>query len=74
VLTARSWQARYYKAGAYRLRPLAPGAKVRFAIDGEVYPFDSDVLVEVHRGLGRLLSPQNDYASFFELGPDAKAA
>jgi hypothetical protein len=65
-------QARFYKASAYRLRVQRPGTIVRFAIDGEVYHLEGEMVVEVHRGLGRLLSPQNHYGSPFRLGPDRK--
>jgi hypothetical protein len=71
-LTTRN-QARFYKASAYRLRTRESGTKVRFAIDGEVFHLEGEMVVEVHRGLGRLLSPQNHYGPPFKLGPDGKA-
>ncbi|KAF7305006.1 DAGKc domain-containing protein [Mycena kentingensis (nom. inval.)] len=53
---------KYVKAHAYRVKPTAP--KGALAIDGEIFPFE-EYQVEVHPGLGSVLSPFGYYAADF---------
>ncbi|CAA7271670.1 unnamed protein product [Cyclocybe aegerita] len=53
----------YVKAHAYRIKPLKK--KGYLSIDGEPFPFE-EYQVEVHKGLGTLLSPYGHYAALFE--------
>jgi sphingosine kinase len=64
-------QQRYFKAHAYRLTPEHPGALVRLAVDGEAFAFDA-LTVEVHPGLGRVLSPHGRFAPHFTHRPARK--
>lgn len=57
-------QAHYYKAHAYRVKPLSK--KGHFAVDGEAFPFE-EFQVEVHQSLATLLSPYGYYAAEFAL-------
>jgi sphingosine kinase len=68
--TQLTWphQLRYYKAHAYRITPASPDADVRLSVDGEAYPF-GEFQVEVHPGLGRVLSPEGQYAARFSIPP-----
>ena len=59
-------QQHYFKAHAYRVKPLSK--KGHFTVDGEEFPFD-EFQVEVHRGLGTLLSPYGYYAATFQPRP-----
>ena len=52
------------KAYAYRIKPLT--AKGYLSIDGEPYPFE-EFKVEVHQGMGTLLSLYGHYAAKLEL-------
>ncbi|KAJ8521628.1 hypothetical protein ONZ45_g1678 [Pleurotus djamor] len=53
---------KYFKAHAYRVKTLAP--KGSLSVDGEAFPF-KEYQVEVHKGLGKLLSPHGTYAGDF---------
>ncbi|KAK7460375.1 sphinganine kinase lcb4 [Stygiomarasmius scandens] len=53
----------YVKASAYRIQP-KPKAKGCLSIDGEAFPFEA-FQVEIHPGLGTLLSPKGYYAAEF---------
>ncbi|KAJ8462809.1 hypothetical protein ONZ45_g17802 [Pleurotus djamor] len=53
---------KYFKAHAYRVKTLAP--KGSLSVDGEAFPF-KEYQVEVHKGLGNLLSPHGTYAADF---------
>jgi len=55
----------YFKATAYRVRPVAPAAKGYFSIDGEYLPFE-EFVVEVHQRLGTFLSPYGYYHPEFK--------
>lgn len=59
-------QLHYVKAHAYRVKPLKK--KGHLAVDGEMYPF-KEFQVEVHPGLGTLLSPYGHYAVDFPSRP-----
>ncbi|KAF9013858.1 ATP-NAD kinase-like domain-containing protein [Cyathus striatus] len=52
----------YVKAHAYRVKPLKP--KGYLSVDGEEFPFE-EFHVEVHQGMGTLLSPHGRYAADF---------
>ncbi|KAA1471124.1 hypothetical protein DENSPDRAFT_837053 [Dentipellis sp. KUC8613] len=56
----------YYKTQAYRVKPLK--SEGYFSVDGETFPFE-EFLVEVHQGLGTLLSPYGRYAADFDKKP-----
>jgi sphingosine kinase len=56
-------QQHYFKAHAYRIKPLS--TKGCLSVDGEAFPF-GEFQVEVHRGLGTLLSPYGHYAVNFQ--------
>ncbi|KAI0065370.1 hypothetical protein BV25DRAFT_1850670 [Artomyces pyxidatus] len=58
--------ARYYKAVAYRVKPLK--SQGYLSIDGEKFPYE-EFRVEVHQGLGTLLSPLGRYAAEFDDAP-----
>jgi len=53
---------RYFKASAYRARPLAP--KGTLVVDGEQVPFE-EFQVDVLNGLGTFLAPYPHYAPEF---------
>lgn len=53
----------YAKVHAYRIKPLEKTGCL--AVDGEAFPFEQ-YQVEVHQGLGTLLSPYGHYAAKFE--------
>lgn len=53
----------YVKAHAYRIKPLK--AKGYLSVDGEPYPFE-EFQVEVHQGMGTLLSLYGHYAAKLE--------
>jgi hypothetical protein len=55
-------QLRYFKAHAYRVKPLVKKGIV--AVDGEHFPFE-EFQVEVHPRLATLLSPHSRYAADF---------
>lgn len=55
-------QNRYFKASAYRARPLAP--KGTLVVDGEQVPFE-EFQVDVLNGLGTFLAPYPHYAPEF---------
>ncbi|KAH6918534.1 ATP-NAD kinase-like domain-containing protein [Coprinopsis sp. MPI-PUGE-AT-0042] len=61
----------YYKAHAYRVKPLVP--KGNLSIDGERYPFE-EFQVEVHQGLGTLLSSVGRFAVDFKPQPSTAGA
>ena len=51
------------KAYAYRVKPLT--AKGNLSVDGERFPFE-EFQIDVHKGLGTLLSLYGHYVSSFE--------
>ncbi|EFI28368.1 hypothetical protein CC1G_13902 [Coprinopsis cinerea okayama7 len=53
----------YFKAEAYRIKTL--GKKGNLSIDGERFPFE-EYQVEVHPGLGTLLSPHGRFVAEFK--------
>lgn len=57
------YKTQYYKAQAYHIKPLTKQGL--FAVDGEAFPFEESI-VEVHPGLGTVLSPQGRYAIEFD--------
>lgn len=57
------YQMRYYKAHAYRVKPLSPIGNL--SVDGERYPFE-EFQVEVHPRLGTFLSCHGHYLVDFE--------
>ena len=57
------YQLRYYKAHAYRVKPLSPIGNL--SVDGERYPFE-EFQVEVHPRLGTFLSCHGRYLVDFE--------
>lgn len=66
-----SWQVHYVKAHAYRIKPLT--AKGYLSVDGEPYPFE-EFQVEVHQGMGTLLSLYGHYAARPELQAPASGS
>ncbi|KAI9509619.1 ATP-NAD kinase-like domain-containing protein [Russula earlei] len=62
------WQdkAQYFKASAYRLKPLLKDGNL--SIDGERFPFE-EYYAEVHRGLATVLSMRGRYSVDFTLKP-----
>jgi sphingosine kinase len=50
------------KVEAYRIKPYGHG---HFSVDGELIPFE-ETQVEVHRGMGTLLSPYGRYFDDFK--------
>jgi hypothetical protein len=66
-----SSQVHYVKAHAYRIKPLA--AKGFLSVDGEPYPFE-EFQVEVHQGMGTLLSLYGHYAAKLELRAPASGS
>ncbi|KAH9952580.1 ATP-NAD kinase-like domain-containing protein [Russula dissimulans] len=65
---ASYWQdnAQYFKASAYRLKPLLEHGNM--SIDGERFPFQ-EYYAEVHRGLGTMLSMNGHYPVNFTFKP-----
>jgi len=61
----------YFKAKAYRVKVLSE--KGNLSIDGERFPF-KDYQLEVHRKLGKLLTPHGRYAAEFKPLPGKGAA
>ncbi|KAF9500827.1 hypothetical protein BDN71DRAFT_1381184 [Pleurotus eryngii] len=59
---------KYFKAHAYRVKPLTPNGAL--SVDGEPFPFE-EYQVEVHQGLGTLLSPHGVYVADFD-GPPSR--
>ncbi|KAF4608502.1 sphinganine kinase lcb4 [Pleurotus pulmonarius] len=59
---------KYFKAHAYRVKPLTPNGAL--SVDGEPFPFE-EYQVEVHQRLGTLLSPHGVYVADFD-GPPSR--
>jgi len=59
-------KAHYFKASAYRLRPLQENGNL--SIDGEGFPFE-EYYAEVHRGLATMLSMSGRYSVDFTVKP-----
>ncbi|ETW85853.1 hypothetical protein HETIRDRAFT_311241, partial [Heterobasidion irregulare TC 32-1] len=59
----------YFKAQAYRVKPLSKNGYL--AIDGEKFPFD-EYLIEVHRGLGTVMSMYGQYVANFNVPRPSK--
>lgn len=60
--TDQGWQNRYFKASAYRARPLSP--KGTLVVDGEQVPFQEFQVDVLHR-LGTFLSPHPHFEPAF---------
>jgi sphingosine kinase len=56
----------YFKALAYRVKPISPKGYV--SVDGEAFPFE-EFQVEVHKELATFLSPYGRYAAEFTARP-----
>ncbi|THH17818.1 hypothetical protein EW146_g3075 [Bondarzewia mesenterica] len=59
----------YFKAHAYRVKPLSK--KGYLSVDGEKFPFE-EFLVEVHQGLGTVMSLHGHYPTKFDVPPPGK--
>lgn len=57
-------QNRYFKASAYRAKPLTASGVLM--VDGEAFPFEEYQIEVLHR-LGTLLSPYPYYAADFDV-------